>query len=444
MPLGSSSARAMFASAGAWVDEDRSRSSEHTRTAASRRSHAIGVVEGRESRLLSDAVETPRRSVLETLLRSARSIHPDDLPQAVASALDEIGATDSDILLIDLNQQKLRGFGLRDTVHDVESSPAGKAFRTEQSVVSEGDDGVRIHLPISDTVRVGVLAVTIESLDLATMEALRSIAALTGELIATKSAYGDGIALTRRSEHTSLAAEMRWALLPPTRFVSDSVSIAGSLEPAYEIAGDTFDYALNGNSLEFGILDAVGHGIEASRMANLAVTSYRHSRRENLDLIASVRALDEVVADQFGDSRFVTAQLGNLDLTTGRLRVVSAGHPLPLHLGRDGVARELECIPYLPAGLGVNAPSSGEELDVGLEPGDAVLFYSDGVTEARTPDGEFFGPERLARRFTELAQADLPTGEVTRALVRDVLGHRGSRLQDDATLLLLRWLQPRR
>jgi serine phosphatase RsbU (regulator of sigma subunit) len=393
---------------------------------------------------MTDTRERSGHSPLESLLRSARALHPDDLPHAVASALEDVGAADVDILLIDLNQRKLRGFGARDTVHDVERSAAGEAFRTERPIVTQDDDRFRIHLPVADTMRVGVLAVTIESVDQHTLETLSAIAALTGELIATKSAYGDGIALTRRSENTSLAAEMRWALLPPTRFISESVSVSGALEPAYEIAGDTFDYALNGDSLEFGILDAVGHGLEASRMASLAVTSYRHSRRESLDLTASVLALDEVVADEFGDSRFVTAQLGNLNLSTGRLRVVSAGHPFPLHVGRGGEARELECVPYLPAGLGVDSPTSGEELDVSLEPGDAVLFYSDGVTEGRAPNGEFFGPERLARRFTELANADLPAGEVTRALVRDVLGHQESRLQDDATLLLLRWLQPRR
>lgn len=394
---------------------------------------------------MTDSHETMSGHIaLKSLLRSARRMHPDDLPRAVANALEGVGATDVEILLIDLGQQSLRGFGARDIVHGVEDSPAGEAFRTEQPVIADDDDRIRIYLPISDTVRVGVLAVTAESADHDTLEGLKPIAALTGELIATKDAYGDGIALTRRSENTSLEAEIRWSLLPPTRFLSESVSLSGALEPAYDIAGDTFDYALNGECLEFGILDAVGHGLEASRMASLAVTSYRHSRRENLDLAESVLALDKVIADQFGDSRFVTAQLGNLNLTTGRLRVVSAGHPFPLHVRGGGEARELECVPYLPAGLGGGSPPSGEELDVMLEPGDCVLFYSDGVTEARSPVGEFFGPERLARRFTELAKADLPVGEVTRRLVGDVLGHQASRLQDDATLLLVRWLQPRR
>ena len=393
---------------------------------------------------MTDTQETtPGRTAVESLLRSARRIHPDDLPNAIADALEEVGASDVEILLIDLNQRKLRCFGDLDTVHDVEDTPAGEAFRTEQTVVVHEDDRVRLYLPITDTIRVGVLAASAESVDHDTLEALKPIASLAGELITTKSAYGDGIALTRRSDHTSLAAEMRWALLPPLRFLSESVSLSGALEPAYEIAGDTFDYALNGDCLEFGILDAVGHGLEASRMASLAVTSYRHSRREGLTLTESVLALDEVVADQFGDSRFVTAQLGNLDLTTGRLRVVSAGHPFPLHLRRGGQARELECVPYLPAGLGSGSPSSGEELDVTLEPGDCVLFYSDGVTESRSPSGEFFGLERLMRRFTELVNEDRPVGEVTRGLVRDVLAHQASRLQDDATLLLVRWTQAR-
>lgn len=380
---------------------------------------------------------------LARLLRAASTLHPDDLAKEVTRAVEDLGAFDVELLLVDLNQRHLRCLGDRESAHDVESTPAGEAFRTESTVMVDTDDGVRIFVPISDTMRLGILAVTADSRDERLLEQLAEIAALTGELVHTKNAYGDVIELTRRSADMSLAAEMRWSMLPPLSFVSASVAVSGNLEPAYDIAGDTFDYALNEDRLEFGIFDAVGHGLEASRMANLALASYRHSRRQKLDLASSVLALDELILSQFGDSRFVTAQLGKLDLRTGQLRVVSAGHPYPLLVRKDREAEELPCVPYLPAGLGVAGREPGEEMERDLEAGDCVLFYSDGVTEARSPERNFFGTERLGKRFSELIGAGLPIAEVTRTLVRDVLSHQQAPLGDDATLFLVRWRGPR-
>ena len=163
------------------------------------------------------------------------------------------------------------------------------------------------------------------------------MASLTAGLVVSKSAYGDNLVLTRRLRDMDLAAEMRWSMLPPLTFTNDRVAIAGMLEPAYEIAGDAFDYAVNGDVAHVAIIDAMGHGLEASRMANLAVGSYRHSRRRGLDLVATFAAMDKVVAEQFGAEKFVTGQLVSLDLANGRLTWVNAGHPRPL-LWRDGAA----------------------------------------------------------------------------------------------------------
>ncbi len=246
--------------------------------------------------------------------------------------------------------------------------------------------------------------------------------------------------LARRLRDTDLAAEMRWSMLPPLTFTNDRVAVAGMLEPAYEIAGDAFDYAVNGDVAHLAIVDAMGHGLEASRMANLAVGSYRHSRRRGLDLIETFTAMDAVVADQFGQERFVTGQLGRLDLGTGLLRWVNAGHPRPLLL-RDGrPIEDLHCETSLPLGLG-SVPA--EVAEVALEPGDSVLFLTDGVIEARSPNGDLFGRSRLSRLWAEVsASGDVPA-EIMRRLCHAVLDHQKGRLQDDATLLLLVWSGPR-
>jgi serine phosphatase RsbU (regulator of sigma subunit) len=236
-----------------------------------------------------------------------------------------------------------------------------------------------------------------------------------------------------------LAAELRWATLPPLTFINDRVAISGLLEPAYEIAGDAFDYAVNGDVAHLAVVDAMGHGLEASRMANLAVGSYRHSRRRDHDLIATFRAMDAVIADQFGPERFVTGQLAQLNLGSGRLAWVNAGHPRPLLLRGDEPVDELRGETCLPFGLG-SVPA--EAAEVSLVPGDIVLFMTDGVLEARSPEGQLFGRTRLARLLIEaVASGDVPA-EVMRRLCHSVLEHQRGRLQDDASLLLLMWNGP--
>jgi serine phosphatase RsbU (regulator of sigma subunit) len=145
----------------------------------------------------------------------------------------------------------------------------------------------------------------------------------------------------------------------------------------------------------------------------------------------------ELLVDQFGeDSTFVTAHMGTLSLSTGRVRMLNAGHPRPLLLrGMRNIA-EVECERGLPLGVG-DAPDSVTELS--LEPGDGLLFYSDGVTEARAADGEEFGEERLADMVVKVAASGETAPELMRRLTHAVLDHQDEGLDDDATLLLIRW-----
>jgi Stage II sporulation protein E (SpoIIE) len=120
---------------------------------------------------------------------------------------------------------------------------------------------------------------------------------------------------------------------------------------------------------------------------------------------------------------------------SGRLEWSCAGHPRPLLRGRNVVA-ELGCDPTLPFGLGDGAPEPGIEE---LEPDDAVLLYTDGVVEARTPDGELFGLDRLADLLEREAAAAGRPKNCCAAWCLPVLEHQAGGLRDDATLLLMQW-----
>jgi serine/threonine protein phosphatase PrpC len=373
------------------------------------------------------------------LLLSLAEMHPDDVGPAIIAAGEAIGAWDIELLLVDVDQRRLRSLASSTAeVHElpVDGTLAGHCYR-EQRIVEAGpvDGGRRVWIPILDSAeRVGVLGVSVN--EHSALEHLRAMASLAGEVLVTKSPYGDGIMRTRRSQDMSLAAEMRWAILPPLTFTSAQIDVSGILEPAYEIAGDTFDYAINGDVAHFAIFDAMGHGLEASQIATLAVGSYRNSRRRNADLPDMLVEMDRVVSTTIGGERFVTAQLGTVDLTSGDLRLLSAGHPPPVLVrgGRD--AGDVPCEPRLPVGLGALPTSQSIQR---LQPGDVVVLHSDGVTEARNRHGEFFGRERLVAAVEGSLGAGDPRAETLRLVVQELIEFQAGTFQDDATLLLVSW-----
>ena len=136
--------------------------------------------------------------------------------------------------------------------------------------------------------------------------------------------------------------------------------------------------------------------------------------------------------------RFVTALIAELELSSGRLRWVSAGHPAPLLL-RDGrLIKELDLTPAPPLGTGLaaTAPAEGQE---SLEPGDMILLYTDGLSEARRPDGELFTVERLGEFIERQAAGGQPAPETLRRLRAAIIDRREGSLRDDATALLVEW-----
>jgi serine phosphatase RsbU (regulator of sigma subunit) len=211
--------------------------------------------------------------------------------------------------------------------------------------------------------------------------------------------------------------------------------ISGLLAPAYDLGGDAFDYGVDHEVARIAVFDAMGHGLEAGLLATVAVAAYRNSRRRRLKLAETVAAIDEAIAARFGPERFVTAVVAELELHTGCFRWIRAGHPAPLLLRGSKVVKTLWGDDGLPLGLG----SPGDEAEESLEPGDQVVFYTDGVTEARSSDGTFFGVKRLADLISRASAGGNPPPETLRRLVHSILDHQAGDLQDDATAVLVEW-----
>lgn len=403
------------------------------------------------------ALNAGERAV-DDLLNASHLLAAHELPDLLSEHGRRLGVSDVLVYLADLQQQVLVPFvgpdgpGHGETVGPVviDATLAGRAYQHVQLLEQDLPGGRRrLWLPLLDgSERLGVLSVVLP--DAAATDStelivrLRRLAALAAELVMAKTLYGDTIVRLRRSQQMGLAAEMQWSLLPPLTFVCRQVTIAAALEPAYQVAGDTVDYAVDARRARVGVFDGMGHGLLSAQLAALTVASYRNARRADRSLSDTARSIDEALLAGFGGEAFTTAVLAELDTDTGLLQWVSAGHPEPLLLRGGKLVKSLHVDPAPPLGLGHTADPTGPAYPItvgteNLQPGDRVLFYTDGVPEARSPDGDFFGPERLVDLLARNLAGGLPTPETLRRVVRALLSHQQGQLTDDATLLLLEW-----
>jgi len=389
-------------------------------------------------------------SDLGIALRAAQSA-PQSVPDVMRRVAAALGATDVVVYVVDFAQTTLEPLPDRGAHAEVpQSEPvatsmAGRAFVDGAVAVAPRGDSSRIWAPIVEgSDRTGVLGLTVPDATDDLLAASEELGLLAGHLIATHARTTDLYDLHRRRRSLSLAASMQWDLLPPLVFRTPAISIAGILEPAYDVGGDCFDYALNDQLLSLVIFDAVGHGVESSLVAALGIGCYRHNRREAHSLEQIHAALDEAIAEHFPRLAFATGQLVEIDVETGVLTWTNAGHPAPLLIRGGRVVGELACRPTLAWGLGTtfSDPAPVTLATEHLEPGDSVLFYTDGVTEAHVPGEEEFGIERLADLAGRHAADEVEPAEVVRHLVRAVLDYKTDRLDDDATLVLVRWDGP--
>lgn len=368
------------------------------------------------------------------------------LPGLVDDAIAPLGLG-AEMYLIDLAQQVLRPMrGGAGSTLDVDGSVAGRSFRLGRLMAgSEAADGTpTLWVPLLDgTERLGVLRMALPAStdpeDQELQEHCWLLASLIGHLVVSKRPYGDAFHQVQRSKPLSVSSELLWQLLPPLTFATEQLVVSAVLEPYDRIGGDGFDYAVDLSHAFFAIYDAVGHDIQAGLTTALTLAATRNSRREGkTDLVEMGRSADDVIAREAPGRRFVTAVLARLEIATGRLQYLNAGHPAPLLLRANKTVKALDAAHRVPLGVLGSAP--GLELGAEqLEPGDRLLLYTDGIVEARDRDGQEFGVERLIDLAERSSAGGLPAPETLRRLSHIVREHQSGQLADDATLLLVEW-----
>jgi hypothetical protein len=392
---------------------------------------------------MTDDRDARTLAALRGFLDEVHLATPDGVAEAANHAAGELGWT-ARLWVVDYEQRLLVPMPAP-SLPDADAVPitgtlAGRAFQHVQPVPASGDP-LTLWVPLLDGVhRFGVVQLTMPAGtdvdDPRTQERYELLCHLVGHMIAAKNPYGDSLDMLARRRPRAVATELLADLLPPLTFGAEGLVVSGILEPCYDVAADAFDYGVVDGTAHLGIFDATGHDLSGTLVAAVAVAAFRNSRRERRTLAGTAAAIDDVVRDQWRGALFASGVLAELDLTTGRLRYVNAGHPVPL-LMRDGQGvKRLEGGRRIVLGLGDGQIDVAEER---LEPGDWVVFHTDGVTEARDADGTFYGVERLTDQLRRSAAAGHSAPETLRRVVHEVLDHQHGQLQDDATLLVAQW-----
>ncbi|MEE4540615.1 PP2C family protein-serine/threonine phosphatase [Streptomyces sp. V4-01] len=253
-------------------------------------------------------------------------------------------------------------------------------------------------------------------------------------------------AVTRQRREAELASVRSIAEVAQRVLLRPVPSSAGQLHAAVSytsavaearIGGDLYEVVASSAGVRVIIGDVQGKGLEAVETAAVVLGAFREAAHDEKTLEGVGERVQRAADRTLSGEKFVTAVLAEispLNVTT----LLNYGHPPPMVLHSDGRVDFPEPPDYaLPLGLGMQLGESAEPFAVDFGPGDQLLLYTDGVTEARDADGRFYP---LRERAGLLADGD-PQGALE-ALRQDLIRHTAGPLHDDAAMLLLRYRDP--
>ena len=245
----------------------------------------------------------------------------------------------------------------------------------------------------------------------------------------------DRLSLKRDLE---VAREIQQAMLPDGTWSGPSVEAFGLTKPANTVGGDFYDILPRPDGTVLVALgDVAGKASPAALLMALLLAMLRTLVDEELPLPALVQRLNLQVTRHAPPSRFITLFLASFNPATGRLQFVNAGQTPPLLRRQNGT---IERLMSGGVALGMFTGSTYDAGEVQMERGDALLLYSDGITEAESPDGQPFDEAGLERTLALYAGAyqKSAAAELGRAIFDAVERHRrDQRLADDLTVLVL-------
>jgi serine phosphatase RsbU (regulator of sigma subunit) len=324
-----------------------------------------------------------------------------------------------------------------------DGGPAEEALRTQRvqvvapapkTTAGNGSDQWVVFAPVTERGEaLGLLRLTLlVEPDAAALSQISRIGHVLAFVVIANRRHTDLFEWAQRSTQFSLPAEIQRRLLPAAFTCEAGAFVLSAwLEPAATIGGDTFDYSLARDALHLSMTDAMGHGVASALTATLCVGSLRNTRRAGGSLLDQAATTNQALLEHASTTAtegFATGLLGRLDLRTGTLALVNAGHVSP-YLCRAGAVTPVQLPVDLP--MGIFADTEYRSTDLDLEPGDRLVLVTDGMLERNAATLDLIAEISLSRA--------LHPREATRRLTDKVLETCQPSLADDATMLVLDW-----
>ncbi len=264
---------------------------------------------------------------------------------------------------------------------------------------------------------------------------LTSLASQAGVALKNSLLYQQTLGKAVLEEELALARKIQQNFLP-SHFPSDlPVDVHGLNLPSKQVGGDYYDFfAVKGGGFALAIADVSGKGVPAALLASMLQASLRTLMRDGSPVGRVVERVNAMIVESTSVEQFVTLFLAHLDPAKGRLTYCNAGHNYPILAPAQGAPRFLDDSELV---LGIDDTMLYPERILDIGPGDTLLLYTDGVTEARDGSGEEFGEWRLSDL---LARKEECCSQAIVGRVRDeVLAFTGAgEFQDDMTILCVR------
>jgi serine phosphatase RsbU (regulator of sigma subunit) len=388
-----------------------------------------------------------RRSALNlsVLLAAVEAAPPVAAADVVGEALtDALDARDVSFLIADYSGQSLirlshvdraalsaaDGRERSDAV-PLAGSPHGRALAEQRVQVLTEDGTSRLFAPVTSRGEaVGVLELGLDRVpDEPTIAGVALAAHALAYVVIANRRFTDLFEWGQRSLPLSLEAEIQHRLLPVSYTLeAGQFTIAGWLEPAGDVGGDTFDFSVERDTLHLSMTDAMGHTLNAALLATVLVGALRNARRRAVGLAEQAGLAHDALSRYAQEEEFVTGQLVRVDLPSGTARIVNAGHPAPIRV-RDGRAERVVLDADLPFATSPIASYRVQELV--LRAGDRLVFLTDGMLERNATAIDAMSILTSSRH--------LHPREAVQDLTRSVVEACGGELRDDATVLCLDW-----
>ena len=305
---------------------------------------------------------------------------------------------------------------------------AGQAVEVESGA---GDGDARLYAPVTNRGEaIGLLELLLaDAPDEHTLADVALAAHALAYVVIANRRFTDLFAWGQRSVQLSLAAEIQHRLLPGSHTCeAGQFTLAAWLEPAGDVGGDTFDFSMDRDTLHLSMTDAMGHEVGAAVLASVLIGGLRNARRAGVGLGEQAGLANAGLHGFARRGGFVTGQVARIDLRDGRATIVNAGHPSPLRL-RGGRLEPVVLRADPPFGI---VPEHEYEVQsLPLEPGDRLMFLTDGMLERNAASVDLGA--------LMVAGAEMHPREAVQHLVQMILEAAGGKLKDDAAAMCLDW-----